>query len=197
MWRAHLCRLLRLCVDPAGFARGPGNGMSLGPAGGRARGSARPLRGRHRGGSSTRWRGLSRPGPGSPREPWSLCAGRPHAEKGAHPEVRKEGLQAAPGDSPAVPLVKTWKLAGHTRVYQGVPWAGLLVETRLRARGRAQGVSVAPASCQRSACHPPVLGPSPRRGQCACTRNTQQILEVQMRRGGFDVKNTVKIPLAQ
>lgn len=111
--------------------------------------------------------------------------------------IRKEGPQAAPGDSPAVPLVKTWKLAGHTRVYQGVPWAGLLVETRLRARGRAQGVSVAPASCQRSACHPPVLGPSPRRGQCACTRNTQRILEVQMRRGCFDVKNTVKIPLAQ
>lgn len=94
LWRAHLCHLLRLCVDPAGFARGPGNGASLGPAGGRAQGSARPLRGRHRGGSSARRRGLSRPGPGSPREPWSLCAGRPHAEKGAHPEG---GAASCPG----------------------------------------------------------------------------------------------------
>lgn len=85
-----------------------------------------------------------------------------------------------------------------TRTFTEVsPGRAVLVETRLQTRGRAQGVSVAPASCQRSACHPPVLGPSPRRGQCACTRNTQRILEVQMRRGCFDVKNTVKIPLAQ
>lgn len=74
--------------------------------------------------------------------------------------IRKEGPQAAPGDSPAVPLVKTWKLAGHTRVYQGVPWAG-------RARGDSfastwsgpgglRGPRFVPAQCLSPACPRPV-----------------------------------------